>query len=436
MIFSLAKRVLKTVKPTALWKFCWNFGFKGLIASERFKRRIKRGEYFPAYLHISITNQCNLRCKGCWVDVDKEVEMISPELLNRVIEDSKRHGNHFFGILGGEPLFYPYLFEILERHKDCYFQIFTNGHLVTEKVAGRLAELGNATLLFSIEGDEEESDRRRGGVGVYNKSLAGLKRSIQAGLLTGVATSLCRTNFDDLLTEEWLDYLIELGVHYVWYYAYRPVGAMMCPELALSAAQQLKARKFIVEMRSKKPILIIDAYYDHKGRSLCPSATGISHHINWRGEIEPCPVIQFARENIKDNESIYELITNSDFLKDYRKTASSALRGCIVLERPDLLKELVLRHKARDTTARQTVLSELDKMIPNFSQWMPGYEIPEKHWLYYIAKKFWFNDFGAYKTVNHDIQGKRAAIERALSNHDNKDEAKKPGEQKIEILGR
>jgi hypothetical protein len=325
------------------------------------------------------------------------------------------------------------LFDILERHKDCYFQIFTNGHLVTEKVAARLAQLGNATLLFSIEGDEEESDRRRGGKGVYNKSLAGLKRSIEAGLLTGVATSLCRTNFDDLLTEEWLDYLIELGVHYVWYYAYRPVGSMMCPELALSAEQQLKARQFIVEMRSKKPIIMIDAYYDHKGRSLCPSATGISHHINWRGEIEPCPVIQFACENIKDNESIYELITNSNFLKDYRKTAASALRGCIVLERPDLLKELVLKHKARDTTARQTVLTELDNMIPNFSQWMPGYEIPEKHWLYYLAKKFWFNDFGAYDGANHDIQGKRAAIEMAL-----KDNHKSVGEmrvkQKVEIF--
>lgn len=434
MIFNLAKRIIATVKPRALWKFAWNFGFKGLVASEKFKRRIKKGEYFPAYLHISVTNQCNLRCKGCWVDVDKEVEMISADLLNRVIDDCKRHGNHFFGILGGEPLFYPHLFEILERHKDCYFQIFTNGHLVTEKVVEKLAKLGNATLLFSIEGDEQESDTRRGGKGVYNRSLEGLKRSVCAGLLTGVATSLCRTNIDDLLTEEWLDYLIELGVHYVWYYAYRPVGPLMHPELALSAEQQIRARKFIVEMRSKKPIIIIDAYYDHKGRSLCPSATGISHHINWRGEIEPCPVIQFACENIKDNESVYELITNSRFLKDYRKTASSSLRGCIVLERPDLLKELVLRNGARDTTNRGTVLSELDKMEPSFSQWMPGYEIPEKHWLYYLAKKFWFNDFGAYNAVNHDVQGKKIAIARSLKNlKGSRDE--KSEEQKLEILG-
>jgi MoaA/NifB/PqqE/SkfB family radical SAM enzyme len=49
------------------------------------------------------------------------------------------------------------LFDILEAHPDCYFQIFTNGQFITDEKAQRLAQLGNATPLISIEGLDIES---------------------------------------------------------------------------------------------------------------------------------------------------------------------------------------------------------------------------------------------------------------------------------------
>ncbi len=171
----------------------------------------------------------------------------------------------------------------------------------------------------------------------------------------------------------------------------------MAPHLALRPEQNLQIRKFVVEMRAKKPIVLVDTYYNHRGEALCPSATGLSHHISPRGELEPCPVIQFAAENIRDKASIYDLCTQSEFLRDYRETIAKATRGCVVLERPDLLKELVLRNQARDSTSRGTALAELDRMEPRSSQYMPGHEIPEKHWMYRWSKKLFFDDFGAYR---------------------------------------
>ena len=46
---------------------------------------------------------------------------------------------------------------------------------------------------------------------------------------------------------------------------------------------------------------------------------------------------------------------------------------------------------------RGTAMAELDAMTLRFSQWLPGQEISEQHWMYRWAKKYWFNDFGAYK---------------------------------------
>lgn len=414
MLPALFYRTVRSADPKCLWKFAWNFGLKGMISVEKFKRRLKRGEYFPAFLHLSIINTCNLRCQGCWVDVTAR-DAIDVDALNRVITDAKRHGNAFFGILGGEPFLHPELFTILEAHPDCYFQIFTNGQAITPQVAERLRRLGNATPLISIEGREVVSDERRGRKDVFARTLRGLEACVEAGLLTGVATSLCRSNIDDLLTEDWLRELIRRGVHYAWYHGYRPVGPQPNFDLALTPDQLVRIRRFVTDARARLPIAIVDAYYDHDGRALCPMSTGISHHVSPRGDIEPCPILQFAVEDIRDPRGVYETMRASAFLKDFRELSARHTRGCVVLERPDLVKDIVRKHGARDTTVRGTAMAELDAITPRYSQWLPGEEVPEKHWMYRLAKKYWFHDFGAYRDVAHDAEDRARQLRTVLA---------------------
>jgi MoaA/NifB/PqqE/SkfB family radical SAM enzyme len=398
MIYQLSRRMLKTTDKRLLWKFAFNFGYKGMRSVQRFKKRIKRGEYFPPFLYISIINSCNLRCQGCWVKVDGPRQIIEADRMDRIIADAKKQGNSFFGILGGEPFMHPQLLEILGRHPECYFQIFTNGQLITDEIAAKLRELGNCTPLVSIEGNEVVSNERCGRLNVFNRTLTGLENCLKHRLITGVATSVCQTNIDDLVNESWVQRLIDMGAHYVWFHTYRPVGADAHPELALRPEQVLRVRKFIVELRRKMPIGVIDAYWDDKGQALCPMATGISHHINPWGEIEPCPIIQFARETVHDDRDLLHVFRDSEYLADFRKLAAQNTRGCVVLERPDLVKQLVVKHGAKDTTHREegAGLAELELMTSRNSQHNPGNEIPEEHWAYRFAKKHWFFGFGAY----------------------------------------
>ncbi len=398
-MLKMAKRMLFEADKRLLWKLAWNMGVKGGMSVLRHKSRLRRGEVFPPFLYVSIINSCNLRCQGCWVDVKAPRNAIDLDTLNRTVNNAREHGNSFFGILGGEPFMHPELLDFIAQHPDCYFQIFTNGQFITEKVSKALRQLGNATPLVSIEGSSTVSDERRGKKDVLNKTLRGLQNCLEAKLLTGVATSLCQTNLDDLLSEAWLDKLIDMGVHYTWYHTYRPVGPKINEQLALHPDQIRDARRFITTMRAKKPIAIVDAYYDHAGQALCPMSTGISHHVGPSGDIEPCPIIQFATENIKDSRGIYETFTSSAFLKDFRETSAQHTRGCIVLERPDLVKQLALKHGAHDTTVRQTAMAELESMTPRPSQWIKEENIPEKHWMYWLAKRFFYTDFGVYEKL-------------------------------------
>ena len=127
MNLKIFKRLLFETDKRLLWKLAYNMGFRGMLSVEKHKRRLKRGEYFPPFLYISIINTCNLRCQGCWVDVAAKEERISLEAMDKLIREAKEMGNSFFGIVGGEPFMHPELLDFLAEHPDCFFQIFTNG---------------------------------------------------------------------------------------------------------------------------------------------------------------------------------------------------------------------------------------------------------------------------------------------------------------------
>src|SRR5262249_47701502 len=175
MLLKLARRMLLETDKRLLWKLAWNMGLKGMLSVERHKRRLRRGEVFPPFLYVSIINSCNLRCQGCWVDVAAKMEAMAPAAFHKLVHEAKEMGNVFFGIVGGEPFMHPQFFDLLEPHRDCYFQVFTNGHFITPEKAHRLRQLGNVTPLISVEGNEIISDQRRGRAGVLSKTLEGVQ---------------------------------------------------------------------------------------------------------------------------------------------------------------------------------------------------------------------------------------------------------------------
>jgi MoaA/NifB/PqqE/SkfB family radical SAM enzyme len=396
MYLRLARRFLFETDKRLLIKAAWTLGVRGLWSVHLHKRRLKKGEFFPPFLYISVINSCNLRCQGCWVDVGAKQHRIEVDVANRTIAQAKAMGNSFFGILGGEPFMHKDLMKIFEANRDVYFQVFTNGHFITDEVAAELRRLGNVTPLISVEGSEIVSDTRRGRDGVLNQTMQGLETALRHKLLVGVCTSVCRSNIDDLVNDRWVDRLIEMGVMYCWFHIYRPVGPEPNPQLALSSDEQRRVRQFVVDTRATKPIIVIDAYHDDAGNALCPAVTGFTHHIGPWGDIEPCPVIQLATESIHDDRPLAEIFNESAFLKDFRDLTAEVTRGCVIMERPDLLVELAEKHGARDTTARAEVIDELKRVTPRRSQYQPGQEIPERSLVYRWAKKYAFNDFGAY----------------------------------------
>lgn len=395
MTAGLLRRLVRETDPRVLARLALGLGWGSGRALAAFRRRAERGKVFPAFLFISVTSRCNLRCQGCWATDASGHRALDLPTLHRIVDEARRHGTRTFGILGGEPLLHGGLAELFLAHRDCTFLLFTNGTLIDDPFARMLARAGNVSPLISIEGREEVSDRRRGGDGVWSRTLDGLGCCTRAGLLTGVASSLCRSNLAELASETFVDELITRGVHYLWFYIYRPVGPDPCPELALDRREIVAVHRFLLEMRRRKPLLLVDSYWDAEGRALCPAASGLACHIGPGGDIEPCPPIQLARENVRDGD-LFGLLTGSPSLAAFRTAAARSGGGCILLEDPGALARVMSAAGARDSSGRGTALAELAAMVPRSSHHLPGDEIPEPSFLYRWAKRRAFLGLGAY----------------------------------------
>lgn len=360
----------------------------------KFRKRSKNGEVFPAFQFISVTNDCNLHCQGCWVVVDGPKVYMDLSTINSVIEAGKKKGSFFFGILGGEPLMHSQVPLLFENHPDAYFQLFTNGTLFTKDFAIRLRRAANVTPLISFEGDEQVADIRRRGHGIYNRTMKALRTSVSEGLITGAAISVCKSNIEMALSDDFVKMLHDQGVMYLWYYIYRPAGSSPNYDLALDGPDILRLRKFLVDGRTRLPMVLIDSYWHANGEPFCPAADGLSHHINPSGQIEPCPVIQLTRENIHDGELIH-IFENSEFLKDFKNEIHHKTKGCVFMEDPAWLKSFAEKHGAVNSSNRPGYLDDLTN-APVIASHGSCPVIPEKSLIYRLAKKAAFFGMGAY----------------------------------------
>ena len=96
------------------------------------------GVHVPPILVFSITNKCNLNCKGCYNEAlrqSSEAE-ISDERLKRAIAEAKELGISFIVLGGGEPLTRPSILDVARDYPEIMFLIFTNGLLLNDFLEG------------------------------------------------------------------------------------------------------------------------------------------------------------------------------------------------------------------------------------------------------------------------------------------------------------
>lgn len=342
-IMLLSKRQLHTKSPavqSAIINFLANILGKGEIKRKRFER--SAGFSPPVLMVVSPTMRCNLRCFGCYAGKYERKDDLGLDTLERLIVEAEDMGIYFMTISGGEPFVLgDDLLDIIGSHPGMMFQIYTNGTLIDDKTAARLARLGNAYPCISVEGFEKETDARRG-PGVYKNIMAAMDSLRRHGMLFGFSATATRENNELIISEKFVDFYRRKGCTIGWYFHYVPVGKEPGVELMPTAEQRIFRREEIIKRRSNRDILLADFWNDGPMVGGCIAGGKRYLHINSQGEVEPCVFAHFAVDNIR-NKSLREVL-ESPFFEEIRKRQpydSNLLRPCMIIDVPEVLREVV-----------------------------------------------------------------------------------------------
>ncbi len=304
----------------------------------------------PWVILMDPTTACNLSCVGCWAAEYGKNFNLSYEMLDSIIRQGKELGIHFYIFSGGEPLVRKKdILRLCRAHQDCYFFAFTNGTLVDDEFCDELLKVRNFTLAFSIEGSREETDFRRG-QGTYQKVIEAMDRMKAHKLFFGYSACYHRYNTENVVSDEFVDNMIERGCRYAWYFTYIPIGKSARTDLLVTPEQRAFMYKRIHEIRATKPLFAMDFWNDGQYAYGCIAGGKRYLHITAAGDVEPCAFIHYSNVNIHD-VSLLDALKSPIFMAYRRRQPfnDNPLRPCPLLDNPEILVEMVKESKAKST---------------------------------------------------------------------------------------
>ena len=343
--------------------FGFEAGFTGF--QETRKSAKKYGCGIPWVILFDPTSACNLHCTGCWASEYSRQLNLTYEQMDKMV------------LTGGEPTVRKKdIFKLAQKHNDCGFMLFTNGTLVDQEFCDEMKKSKNIVLSMSIEGKEEATDSRRG-QGVFQKVMDTMDLLRKNGLVYGVSICYTHQNYKAVTSDDFLDFLIDKGVAFAWYFHFMPVGMDATPELMPTPEEREYMYHRIREVRGYeggKPIFCMDFQNDGEFVSGCIAGGKYYCHINPNGDVEPCVFIHYSSANIKE-KSLLECLQQPLF-KAYQANQpfnENLLRPCPMLENPEKLQAMVAATGAKSTDMTEPETAEhLCSKCENYAkEWAP-----------------------------------------------------------------
>lgn len=281
---------------------------------------------------------CNFKCQYCYVgEAANPVKELTPDEIRRVILEAKGLGARKIIVLGGEPMIYPGVLEMLEfiRGEGLSVEVFTNGTNITAEVAQRLHALGVQMVLKMNSFKESVQDQLAGKKGAYQiiqKAFANLTAAgfPSEGHPLAVSSIICNQNLPEIATMwQWLrDRKII------------PYFEIMTPQgnaqdnnhldVELPALQKLFAELAELDHArygfkwEPQPPLVGDRCLRHQFSCL----------VNATGNVMPCVGVTIPVGNVRER-SLAEILRDSEVIGDLRKYTTTIHGPCASCEKAE-----------------------------------------------------------------------------------------------------
>lgn len=172
----------------------------GPLVRELHKRAAEKHQ--PASGTFELTSRCNLSCQMCYVrhtagDTGQRARELPAKAWIALAQEAVANGMVFLLITGGEVFLRPDFFEIYEplTQLGLILTLFTNGTLITDSVAERLAQAPPNCTEITLYGATAETYEAVTGVpGSYMRCCAGIEAIIKRNVPLGLKTTITQRN--------------------------------------------------------------------------------------------------------------------------------------------------------------------------------------------------------------------------------------------------
>ncbi len=268
----------------------------------------EHGVNSPTFMVISPGKRCNLHCSGCYASsASPDSEKLSWDVFDRLVtEMHELWGSVFCVISGGEPLMYRDqghdLLDMAESHPDMFFMFYTNGTLIDDSVAERIAQLGNIIPAISVEGMRERTDERRG-EGTFDKVVAAMDRLYEAKCVYGISLTATCHNCYEILSDEFLDlFYDDHNALFGWIFQYMPIGRSFTLDLMPTPEQRKWMWEETWRQIRKRDIFLADFWNSATLVDGCLSSgrAGGYFYVDWNGQMTPCVFMPYSPVNVNE----------------------------------------------------------------------------------------------------------------------------------------
>jgi len=308
----------------------------------------------PVTVVIEPTDRCNLNCPGCYARSTREGKDLPYDRLEELVAHVAGLGVTLMTISGGEPFLREKedraLTRLAKRFPERGFLVYTNGTLIDEEVADRLAEVGNLFPAISVEGFEHQTDARRGkGIYAANRRARAILRD--RGVMTGFSATITCENAEAIADDAFLELRINEGDLFGWFFLINPIGRAPRTDLMVTAEQRARLRDALYRWREEdRPILLGDFWNDGPCVGGCIAGARYYFHIYANGDISPCVFSPIACENLFDiidgrseYDSLGDLIERHPTFTAYRdvqRRITDRARPCPIIDHPEMFREI------------------------------------------------------------------------------------------------
>lgn len=316
---------LKNPKETA---FLLSFALAGKRAATARAKHAQAGKHIPSFLIASITNRCNLHCAGCYAransicDDAETAALLTDDDWAKIFEEAAQIGVSFCLLAGGEPMMRRGVLERAAKQRDILFPVFTNGTLLSDSMLELIDQSRNLVPIVSVEGDERQTDARRG-AGTYAKLTANMDRMREKGILFGASVTLTCENIKTVTSDAFLQHLRALGAKVAFFVDYVPADAGTEALAPGDAERTYLADRLNVLRQTQDGMIYVSFPGDEQFSDGCLAAGRGFFHINPTGGAEPCPFSPVSDTNLKTTT----LLSALDSPLFSRLRASELLRG-------------------------------------------------------------------------------------------------------------